>query len=90
MQRVSGGESFSSLMDERRLEADAGLWLLPSPAENLRRTQGETDGRMKEEGKAWAPIVKAVGADAGSRKESTLKKPSQDRKQASFLYGIYN
>lgn len=35
-------------------------------------TQGETDGRMKEEGKAWAPIVKAVGADAGSRKESTL------------------
>ena len=87
---VSGYDSFSSLMEERRLEADAGLWLLPSPAEHLRRTQGETDGRMKEEGKAWAPIVKAVGADAGSRKESTLKKPSQDRKQASFLYGIYN
>lgn len=53
-------------------------------------TQGETDGRMNEEGKAWAPIVKAVGANAGSRKESTLMNPSQDRKQALSLHGIYN
>ena len=46
-------------MEERRLEADAGLWLWPSPAEHLRRTQGETDGRMKDEGKAWAPMIGA-------------------------------
>ena len=64
MQRVSGGESFSSLMEERRLEADAGLWLWPSPAEHLRRTQGETDGRMNEED------GKAVGADDGSRRKA--------------------
>ena len=47
-------------MEERRLEADAGLWLLPSPAEHLRRTQGDTDGRMnEEEGKAWGPTLGA-------------------------------
>ena len=59
MQRVSGGDSFSSLMEERRLEADAGLLLLPSPTEHLRRTQGETDGRIKEEGKPWGPTLEA-------------------------------
>ena len=46
-------------MEERRLEADAGLLLLPSPTEHLRRTQGETDGRMKEEGKPWGPTLEA-------------------------------
>lgn len=60
-------------MEERRLEADAGLWLWPSPAEHLRRTQGETDGRMNEEaGKAVVTDWKMLGANAGSRKESTL------------------
>ena len=84
MQRVSGGEKFSSLMEERRLEADAGLWLWPSPAECIRMTQGETDGRMNEED------GKAMGADDGSRKESTLMNPSQDRKQALSLQGFSN
>lgn len=53
-------------------------------------TQGETDGRMKEEGKAVGTDLKMLGANAGSRKESTLMNPSQDRKQALSLHGISN
>lgn len=47
-------------------------------------TQGGTDGRMNEED------GKAMGADDGSRKESTLMNHSQDRKQALSLYGFSN